>query len=60
MRSNPLEVGLRPLIDRWCPETIADLALLSAYHLQHLRGYRGLTGRAIQVNLKRHGILSRM
>ncbi len=50
------DTGLKGLVDRWFPETIADLALLSAYHLQYIRGYRGMTGREIQINLKRHGL----
>jgi len=44
------------LIARWSPGTIADLALLSAYHLQLLRGYRGMSGKQIQTNLKQHGL----
>ena len=47
--------GLKSLIDRWPPKTVAERALLSAYHLQHILGYRGLTGKQIQNHLKRHG-----
>jgi hypothetical protein len=46
---------LRDLIHRWPPETQAHRALLSAYHLQRVLGYRWITGRQIQNNLKKLG-----
>lgn len=50
------EYALNALSKRWSPETIADLALLSAYHLQYIRGYRRLSGRQVRINLQRHGL----
>lgn len=47
---------LKDLIDRWPPETQANRALLSAYHLQRVLGHRWITGRQIQNNLKKLGL----
>jgi hypothetical protein len=47
---------LKDLIDRWPPETQANRALLSAYHLQRILGHRWITGRQIQNNLKKLGL----
>lgn len=47
--------SLQDLMNRWPAKTQADRALLSAYHLQRILGYRQVTGRQIQNNLKKLG-----
>lgn len=47
-QDDPTRLDLKSLFDAWSPKTHRDRALLSAYYLQTVRGFRNLKGRQIQ------------
>ena len=49
-------IELKTLINSWRPKTQSEWALLCAYYLQRILGYKVLTGRQIQSCLKRYGL----
>ena len=47
---------LKSLFDNWTPRTQSERALLCAYYLHRIRGYRSVTGRQVQDNLRKYGL----